>query len=206
MSHTSDRLKKLSIHDSFQEVSSWSNLSLLKSLTHLKLSNCDVADEDLNNIDMEIQKIELVFCQNLTSKCLQSIKNFEALQDLTFSDLLRNIDEAAFVCLHQLVNLVRLNLSETDAGDALFQHAVGNYRHLKHLELRYTKVSDTGLFYISKLLELAHLDISLCKISDKGLSFLGRLVSLKELKIRSCNKVTDNGVSYFILFIFFSVN
>ena len=189
MLYTSDRLKKLSIHDAFQEVTSpdasqevtsWSKISLFESLRHLELSNCVVSDEDINNINNKnIQKLELVFCQNLTAKCLQSITNFASLQDLTFSDLFRNIDEAAFVCLHQLENLVRLNLSETDAGDALFQHAVGNYRHLKHLELRYTKVTDTGLFYISKLPEIAHLDISLCEISDEGLSFLGRLASLK---------------------------
>ena len=77
---------------------------------------------------MEIQKLDIKLCQDLTGKCLETIITFEWLKEFTFTDIFRSIRGTDFVCLYQLRNLVRLNLSETDVGDLLFIHALSSYR------------------------------------------------------------------------------
>ena len=122
---------------------------------------------------------------------------FVSLTDLKFTDVFRSIQEPQFVCLYKLKQLVRLDLSDTDAGDLLFMHASDNYIHLRHLVLRFTRLSDAGLFYISKLPKLTYLNISLCNISDEGLSFVA-VGTLRELDIRSCPRVTEQGIMHLI--------
>lgn len=133
----------INFYNAFQEVTNWSEISCFKNIEELRMYNCDVSDEDLMTMPaMEIEKLELKLCQNLTAKCLQSITRFVYLNNFTFIDIFRSISESSFVCLYQLKHLERLNLSETDISDLLFINAWDNYRSLRHLALGSTKISD----------------------------------------------------------------
>lgn len=179
-------------------MSNWTCITQLSQLLSLCLSNCNVSDEDLEKIsELKVHKLELVLCQDVTAKGLENITMFVSLTDLKFTDVFRSIHEPQFVCLYKLKQLVRLDLSDTDAGDLLFMHASDNYIHLRHLVLRFTRLSDAGLFYISKLPKLTYLNISLCNISDEGLSFVA-VGTLRELDIRSCPRVTEQGIMHLI--------
>ena len=138
-------------------MSNWTCITQLSQLLSLCLSNCNVSDEDLEKIsELKVHKLELVLCQDVTAKGLENITMFVSLTDPKFTDVFRSIHEPQFVCLYKLKQLVRLDLSDTDAGDLLFMHASDNYIHLRHLVLRFTRLSDAGLFYISKLPKVGH--------------------------------------------------
>lgn len=61
--------------------------------------------------------------------------------------------------------------------------AIKEWKHLKRLNLRGTRVSDGALEVVSHLIELEALDIANTSITDNGLDFLITLTSLKELSL-----------------------
>ena len=61
--------------------------------------------------------------------------------------------------------------------------AIKEWKHLKRLNLRGTRVSDGALEVVSHLIELEALDIANTFITDNGLDFLITLTSLKELSL-----------------------
>ena len=97
--------------------------SCFSHAVEMKIDNCDVNDEHLRKMgSMQIQKLELVLCQFLPAKGLQYISNFAWLKELKFSDIFRSIRKSDFVCISKLDKLVRLDLTDTNAGDLLFKH------------------------------------------------------------------------------------
>jgi len=61
--------------------------------------------------------------------------------------------------------------------------AIKEWKHLKRLNLRGTRVSDGALEVVSHLIELEALEIANTSITDNGLDFLITLTSLKELSL-----------------------
>jgi Leucine-rich repeat (LRR) protein len=77
----------------------------------------------------------------------------------------------------------------TDAGLV----AVKGWKHLKRLNLRGTKITDTTLQHLSSVTSLEALDIGFVQVTDVGLDALTSLPNLKELAIGG-NKLTDVGL------------
>lgn len=160
----------------------WDNIPCFRCLKELKISNCNVHDDVILKIcGAQIRKLRVVMCQDLTAQYLQNVSKFALLQEFTFSDIFRYIKENEFVCLSQLNQLIRLNLSDTDVGDLLFKLAVDNYLKLEHLNLRFSNISDIGLKYISKLKGLKTLNVECCDVSNEGISFIS--INICKLKI-----------------------
>ena len=61
--------------------------------------------------------------------------------------------------------------------------AIKNWKHLKRLNLRGTRISDNALDVISHLTQLEALDIANTQITDNGLDSLVTLINLKELSL-----------------------
>jgi Leucine-rich repeat (LRR) protein len=98
--------------------------------------------------------------------------------------------------LQQLKNapgIVDLNLyyaeQITDEGMA----ALKNWKRLKRLNLRGTKITDTTLEHLANVTTLESLDAGFAQITDVGLDRLTPLQNLKELVIGG-NKLTDTGL------------
>jgi Leucine-rich repeat (LRR) protein len=98
--------------------------------------------------------------------------------------------------LQQLKNapaIVDLNLyyaeQITDEGMA----ALKNWKRLKRLNLRGTKITDTTLEHLANVTTLEALDAGFAQITDVGLDRLTPLQNLKELVIGG-NKLTDTGL------------
>ena len=71
-----------------------------------------------------------------------------------------------------------------------------NLPYLKTLHLRYCRITDDLLPYLSNLTNLVELDLSSCKkITDNGFVYLSNLTNLKILSLNNCN-ITDTGLSY----------
>jgi len=62
-------------------------------------------------------------------------------------------------------------------------HAIRDWKHLKRLNVRGTRVSDGALEVISHLTQLEALDIANTQITDNGLDSLVTLVNLKEFSL-----------------------
>ena len=77
----------------------------------------------------------------------------------------------------------------TDAGLA----AVKDWKHLKRLNVRGTKVTDAALRALAGVASLESLDIGYAQITDAGLEPLASLPNLKELVLGG-NKLTDAGL------------
>ena len=131
VAYTLDVFRSLKeLHISSVSISNWTCITKLSQLESLCLSSCNVSDEDLEKISqLKVQKLELVLCQEVTAKGLENITMFSCLSNLKFTDIFQSIHEPQFVCLFKLRQLVRLNLSDTDTGDSLFQHASNSYTY-----------------------------------------------------------------------------
>src|SRR5215475_7911106 len=71
--------------------------------------------------------------------------------------------------------------------------AVKNWKRLKRLNLRGTKITDTTLEHLANVTTLESLDVGFAQITDVGLDRLTPLTNLKELVIGG-NKLTDTGL------------
>jgi Leucine-rich repeat (LRR) protein len=76
-----------------------------------------------------------------------------------------------------------LNLYYTEQITDLGIHAIKDWKHLKRLNLRGTRISDGALEVISHLSQLEALDIANTQITDNGLDSLMTLINLKELSV-----------------------
>jgi hypothetical protein len=90
-------------------------------------------------------------------------------------------------------SIVELNLyyaeQITDEGMA----AVKNWKHLKRVNLRGAKITDTTLEHLSGIETLEAIDAGFAQVTDVGLDNLISLPNLKELTIGG-NKLTDMGL------------
>lgn len=89
--------------------------------------------------------------------------------------------------------IVDLNLyfaeQVTDEGMAIIK----GWKHLKRLNVRGTKITDTTLEFVASIPTLESLDIGYAEVTDVGLDRLTSMQSLRELTIGG-NKLTDAGV------------
>jgi len=117
-----------------------------------------------------------------------------ALPYLTHLDLsLTRITDRGLQQLKNAPGIVDLNLyyAEQIADEGMA--AVKNWKHLKRLNLRGTKVTDTTLEHLANVTTLESLDVGFAQITDVGLDRLTSLPNLKELVIGG-NKLTDVGL------------
>jgi Leucine-rich repeat (LRR) protein len=122
------------------------------------------------------------------------IARLAALPGLSWLDLsLTRITDHGLQQLKGAPGITDLNLCYaeliTDAGLS----AVKGWKHLKRLNVRGTKVTDTTLQHLSSVTALESLDIGFAQITDVGLDMMTSLPNLKELTIGG-NKLTDVGL------------
>jgi internalin A len=117
-----------------------------------------------------------------------------ALPSLTRLDLsMTRITDRGLLELKTASNLTDLNLYYcelvSDQGIAVLK----GWQHLKRLNLRGTKITDSTLQFLNRLTSLEVLDIGFAQVTDSGLAQLNALSNLKELSIGG-NKLTDAGL------------
>ena len=79
----------------------------------------------------------------------------------------------------------------TDEGAS----AVKSWKHLKRLNLRGTKITDSTLEVLSAIQTLEWLDVGYAQITDTGLDYLSTLSNLRSLAMGG-NKLTDNALQF----------
>src|SRR6185295_4309291 len=79
----------------------------------------------------------------------------------------------------------------SDEGAAV----VKNWKHLKRLNLRGTKITDSTLEFLSGVPTLESLDVGWAQITDTGLEHLSSLVNLHRLTMGG-NKLTDTSLQF----------
>jgi len=72
---------------------------------------------------------------------------------------------------------------------------VKGWKHLKHLNLRGTKITDSTLEFLSGVVTLESLDIGWAQITDTGLDHLVTLTNLRRLTMGG-NKLTDTSLQF----------
>ena len=127
------------------------------------------------------------------------------------------INDAEMIQLSRLPQLQRLDLSHTRITDEgllrlksapqivelkLFyaelitdqgMTAIRNWKQLKRLNVRGTRISDGTLEILSRMTQLEALDIANTQISDDGFDYLITLVNLKELSLGS-SRLSENAI------------
>src|SRR2546426_770485 len=127
------------------------------------------------------------------------------------------INDAEMMELARLPHLARLDLSHTRITDEGVLHlrsatkisdlnlyyaelitdqgmrAIRDWKHLKRLNVRGTRISDGTLAIVSRLIGLEALDIANTQVTDNGLDYLITLTSLKELAIGR-SRLSDNAL------------
>jgi len=93
------------------------------------------------------------------------------------------ISDEGMLYLKAAPAITDFNLYYTEQITDLGMNAIRDWKHLKRLNLRGTRVSDGALEVISHLTQLEALDIANTQITDNGLDSLMTLVNLKELSV-----------------------
>lgn len=113
---------------------------------------------------------------------------------LTHLDLsLTRITDHGLQQLKTAPGIVVLNLYYTEQITDGGMEALKNWKRLKRLNLRGTKITDTTLEHLANVTTLESLDAGFAQITDVGLDRLAPLQNLKELVIGG-NKLTDTGL------------
>jgi len=93
------------------------------------------------------------------------------------------ISDEGMLYLKPAREITDLNLFFTEQITDQGIHAIGDWKKLKRLNLRGTRISDGALETISHLTQLEALDIANTQITDNGLDSLMTLINLKELSL-----------------------
>ena len=128
------------------------------------------------------------------------------------------INDVEMIDLARLPHLERLDLSHTRITDEGMLHlktapeisdlnlyyaeqvtdqgmtAIKDWKHLKRLNVRVTRISDGTLEIVSRLTQLEALDIANTQVTDNGLDYLITLTSLKELSLGR-SRLSDNALA-----------
>lgn len=127
----------------------------------------------------------------VTDSDLAEVAAIPGLKTLDLS--LSRVTDRGMRALRPATGVVDLNLYfaelVTDEGMSI----VRDWKNLKRLNVRGTKITDTTLEFVSTLPALEALDIGYAEVTDVGLDRLTSMTSLRELTIGG-NKLTDVGV------------
>jgi len=116
------------------------------------------------------------------------------LPHLTHLDLsLTRITDHGLRQLKNAPGIVELNLYYTEQITDWGIEALKNWKRLKRLNLRGTKITDTALDHLAGVTTLESLDAGFAEVTDVGLDRLAPLQNLRELTIGG-NKLTDTGL------------
>jgi Leucine Rich repeat len=168
-SHGLDDLRRISFdHDWIAEAGGEVTLDRAGRVTGVDLRASWVTDADLSRLaDLPYLAHLDLSLTRITDHGLQQLKNAPGVVDL-------NLYYAEQI---------------TDEGMA----ALKNWKRLKRLNLRGTKITDTTLEHLANVTTLESLDAGFAQITDVGLDRLTPLQNLKELVIGG-NKLTDTGL------------
>ena len=122
------------------------------------------------------------------------LRKLAQMHDLSVLDLsLTRITDQGMQELKKAPGIVDLNLAfaeyVTDEGLA----SLKDWKKLKRLNVRSTKISDTTLDHIAGITTLESLNIGSALVTDIGLERLATLTNLKELSVGG-NKLSNNGL------------
>ncbi|MEZ5393240.1 MAG: hypothetical protein R2724_10270 [Bryobacterales bacterium] len=127
----------------------------------------------------------------VTDSDLRKLTQFPKLSTLDLS--LTHITDQGMQELKDLPGVVNLDLRfaeyVTDEGLA----AIKGWKHLEHLNVHGTKISDTSLEHISGITTIETLDVGSSMVTDVGLEQLATLTKLKKLTIGG-NELGDAGL------------
>ena len=116
----------------------------------------------------DLQRLDLTLTR-ISDRGLRALKSAPALEDLN-------------LCFAEQI---------TDEGAAV----VKNWPHLKRLNLRGTKITDSTLEFLAGVPRLEWLDIGWAQITDTGLEHLSTLTNLRWLAMGG-NKLTDTALQF----------
>lgn len=108
---------------------------------------------------------------------------------------LTRISDRGLRALRPASNITDLNLSFAEMVGDEGTSALRNWKHLTHLNLRGTKITDATLEMLGGLQSLEALDIGYAQLTDAGTDYLTSLPKLRELSLGG-NKLTDAGLQF----------
>ena len=127
----------------------------------------------------------------VTDSDLARLAVLPALSNLNLS--LTRVSDHGLLELRKAPNITTLDLRYAETVTDEGVQAVRGWKHLKKLNLRGTKVTDTCLQHLSTVTSLESLDLGFVQVTDAGVDQLSALTNLKELTLGG-NKLTDTGL------------
>lgn len=122
---------------------------------------------------------------------LMELARMPKLEQLDLSHT--RISDEGMLYLKPAPRITDLNLYYAEQITDQGLNAIKNWKYLKQLNVRGTRISDGTLEIVSHLTQLEALDIANTQITDNGLDYLMTLVNLKELSLGR-RRESDNEV------------
>lgn len=160
-------LHQIRMHDVHLAKNSLTEISKLKGLQDLDLSNTDIDDKGLKTIAQSAALKKLDISKTLVRGA--GICDLRALKELTDLDIGNNGINDFFVAsiVQSLPQLEALNLSETKITDASVRH-VAKLKYLRKLNLQGDKITDAGLNALKRSTKLKSLNLKETQITVRG--------------------------------------
>jgi Leucine-rich repeat (LRR) protein len=127
----------------------------------------------------------------VTDSDLARLAVLPALSNVNLS--LTRVSDHGLQEMRKAPNIATLDLRYAEMVTDEGVQALRGWKHLKKLNLRGTKVTDTCLQHLSMVTSLESLDLGFVQVTDAAVDQLGALPNLRELTL-SGNKLTDTGL------------
>lgn len=108
---------------------------------------------------------------------------------------LTRISDLGLRALRPAPSISDLNLSFAEQIGDEGASAVRNWKHLRRLNLRGTKITDATLEMLENVQSLESLDVGFAQLTDVGTAHLAAMNNLRELSVGG-NKLTENGLQF----------
>ncbi len=189
-------------------------------LETLRLDNSDVSDDGVQHLGRlkNLKQLRLNTNERITEASLFAIENCEFLESLNLSGL--PIAKKHFEKMNHFKKLKKLNLAgcQQATGDGVGLLAqcgdleeidfsscrridspdmipLAQFKKLKTLVLRGTRVNADGIVHLQELENLETIDLSGCKwIDDEAVAALAEVLSLKKVLLNDISRITDESL------------
>jgi Leucine-rich repeat (LRR) protein len=151
-----------------------------------------VTDSDISLLAAmpEIRKLDLSLTR-ISDRGMRGLRTVPGIEDLNLS-FAEMVGDEGTSALRNWKHLRRLNLRGTKITDATLE-MLGNMTTLESLDIGYAQLTDAGLEYLSSLTKLRSVSMGGNKLTDAGLQFLRQLPQVQFLDISGAQR-TDSGL------------
>lgn len=172
--------------------SGFSYLANMPRLRQLNLAECNFSDVSVQALSLLTNLMSLSLADTkISDEGIISV--LPSLGQLRFLDLSRcHISDKITPLINTMTNLQALEVTGTMIEKPNFSKCV----QMQFLDVSFTKLNNSAMFYISYLSKLSYLDLKGTNVDSAAFMHLRKLTNLTQLSLPPRNKVTQEAVNW----------